>query len=256
VELPHRGLRRLVPSHLKEDFYVKILVYIKEAPDVAVPLLCENYSGELRVDWSVARMDPADASSLEEALSIKQTLAETHITLIHLGRSPGLVRQGLALGCDDAFCVREESHLTPVQKSIIFARVARILGFDLILTGAKSRDTGHGQVGVLLATELNLPYAGPAVSLETKGQSLTLFRQLAGGYRERVEAPLPIVVAMDAAETHRSASFTDLLEARSKKIEWVSLPDIGLPESTIKGFAPLIRAPALPRGEAQIRTGS
>jgi electron transfer flavoprotein beta subunit len=218
---------------------VKILVFIKEVPDCKVPLMLENYSGEIREDWSVPIMEPADASSLEAALKIKKEFAETRISLIHLGPVAGekLIRRGLALGCDEGIRIWEEGlgKVHAQAKAVIFERVSRILGFDLILTGSESRDTGSGQIGALLASRLGTPYAGPVVACEAGTGKCALTTQLAGGYRERVESPFPMVAAMAPfAGIDREASLTSVGEAEEREIERYDLARIGLFDRLIR----------------------
>lgn len=220
---------------------LKIIVFIKEVPDIRIPLARDERSGNLRKDWNVSVLNPSDSAAIDTALVIKESLPGTHITLIHLGPPSGerFIREGLALGCDDGLRIWEEG-IDAIQaqgKALIFERIARILGFDIILTGARSEDTGNGQVGLLLACNLQVPCITPVISVEIRAKERTIVavKGLAQGYRERVESPIPLVVAMETqAEPNRYASLPTLLEATEKEIPCFDLARIGVSAQAIQ----------------------
>ncbi len=217
---------------------MKILIYIKEVPDIRVSLIGEAGTGEVREAWSVPVMEPADRYAIDAALSLKKTVPGTRITAIHLGPGDGPVREAMALGCDEGFRVWEAGldSIHAAAKSIIFARAARICSFDLILTGCRSQDTGSGQVGILLASELGVPWAGSVAACEgVKAGKLTLVRLLSGGYRERVESSLPVVASMEPlGESDRYATLPEVMQAGEASVESWDLADIGLSGAVIR----------------------
>jgi electron transfer flavoprotein beta subunit len=220
---------------------LKILVFMKEVLDTRIPVEYDEATGRLRADRGVPVLNPHDRSSLDLALTIKETTAGTHITLIHLGplSSEGLIREGLALGCDEGLRIWEEGlHEIQVRgKALVFERLARILGFDLILTGAKSEDTGSGQLGLLLASHLQIPCVTPVTSLDIKAKerAIVAVKRLDQGFRERVESPLPLLVAMEAqAEPNRYASLPACLEALEQEVPCLDLAGIGMSRQLIQ----------------------
>jgi electron transfer flavoprotein beta subunit len=228
---------------------LKILVFIKEVEDIKVPLEHDESTGRLKTDWNVPMFNPEDGAAVEAALRMKERLPETHITLIHLGPVPGerFIREGLALGCNEGFRIWDEAcpggsvsgdldKLHAQGKALIFARVAKILSFDLIFTGTKSQDTGSGQLGVLLASALQVPCATRVIALRNgRDGKIAATRILAQGYQEHVECPTPLVVTWAAEEEpNRYASFPALLDATEKEIPCLDLTDIGLPGQSIQ----------------------
>ncbi len=220
---------------------LKILVFIKEVPDIRIPLARDERTGNLRKDWNVSVLNPSDSAAIDTALVIKESRPGTHITLIHLGPPSGerFIREGLALGCDDGLRIWEEG-LDAIQaqgKALIFERIARILGFDIILTGAKSDDTGSGQVSLILAHHLRVPCIIPAISVETgaKERTIVAVKRLAWGYRESIESPIPLVIAVEAqTEPTRYAGVPPLLEAAEKMIPCFDLARIGMSTQLIQ----------------------
>jgi len=144
-----------------------------------------------------------------------------------------LLRDGLALGCDEALRVWDEdlADLHVQAKALILARVARILTFGLVFVGAKSRDTASSQLGLLLASSLGLPCVTRVIALRIDAAgSVKATRRLAEGYQERIESITPLVATMEASEERgRYATFPALLNASEREIPCLSLSEIGIP---------------------------
>ncbi len=215
---------------------MKILVFVKEVVDVQIPLACGATTGWLKPDWNVSILDPASASALEAALEIKDCKPGTHVTVVHLGAPSGerWVREGIALGCDEGLRVWEEGlhEIQATQKALIFARLASMLGFDLICVGARSSDTGNGQVGTLLAAHLDMPCVTSAHVLGVSGDEfLEIVRGRDPGCRERLHHPLPLIVTMEPREgLTRSASLSRRIEANDRGVPSLGLAQIGTPD--------------------------
>jgi electron transfer flavoprotein beta subunit len=257
---------------------LKIIVLIKQVPDTRIPVERVEETGTLKDDWNVPILNPDDRAALAEALRIKDEIRETHITLVHLGSPQGerLLREALALGCDDCLRIWDED-LTGIHtaaKALIFDRVSRILGFDLIFTGTKSVDTGSAQLGIQLAFSLGVPCITRVVKIdEVQAGKILVTRRLDEGYLERVESQKPLVLALEAGEEPaRYASFVSLAEASRAAIQCFDLPQVGLPRQAVQqaetrlAFSPLrfpvpklqaIQAPdsSLPAFERRLRLG-
>ena len=220
---------------------MKILVFIKEVPDIKVPVAYDESAQKLRTEWNVAMLNPADQSAIQAALKVKQNIPGSHITLIHLGPASGehWIREGLALGCDEGIRIWDEGldGIRAQAKALIFARVARILEFDIIMTGTWSLDTGNGQIGALLASHLSLPCVGSVITFEmgTGKRTIIATRRLSQGYHERIESPFPLVAAMEAyEESHSDAPLPSLLLAAEKTIPCLDLADMGMPRALLQ----------------------
>ena len=220
---------------------MKILVFIKEGRDVSVPLVYDEHSRGVRKEGGVPQLDPSDCATLETALKIKALFSETHISLIHFGPASGeeWLRQGLSLGCDDVLRIWEHGldEVHSPGKALILARVAEILGFDLILTGSRSRDTGSGQVGIRMAVHLNIPSVVSVIELamDRSDRSARLKKNLARGFQEEVRCPLPLLATVEGSgDVKRYASLPDILGAWEKEISCWDLAQIGLPWESIR----------------------
>ena len=119
--------------------------------DTRIPLECIEETGRLMEDWNVPILNPDDGAALAQALSIKKDMSGVRITAVHFGPPSGdrFITEALALGCDEGLRIWDENleDLHTGSKLLIFTRVAKILGFDLLFTGTKSLDTGSAQLG-------------------------------------------------------------------------------------------------------------
>lgn len=219
---------------------MNILVFVKEVLDVRIPVEYHRVTGRVRQDWMVSMLNPADRTALSTALKVRTNLPGSHVTVINLGPKSGerLIRECLALGCDAGLRVWDDEFesLQASTKAIIFSRVARILGFDLIFTGTKSQDNGNGQVGILLATTLQVPCVTSVIGVDiVPGERVAkVTKMLAQGYQALIDAPIPALIGMESSKVSRlEPSLSSLLDAGSKKIPCWNLADLGIPKQLI-----------------------
>lgn len=220
---------------------MKILIFIKEERDASVPLELDEKAGGIRKEGGILQLGASDGTALEIALKIKDLFSETHVSIVHLGpaSSEKWLRYGLSLGCDDVFRIWEDGLDTvrAPSKALILARVAEILGYDLIMTGSRSSDTGSGQVGIRMAVHLNIPSVIAVRALEMDGpdQRVRLKKNLARGFQEEFRCSLPLLAAVEGqGDVKRYASLSALAAAGEKEIPCWDLARIGLPWVSIR----------------------
>jgi len=219
---------------------LKILVLIKSVPDTKIPLECVEDTGRLINDWYVPILNTDDTMAVSEALRIKKEIAETHISVVHLGPPSGerFIRDALALGCDEGLRIWDEEleNLHTGGKLLILARVAEIVGFDILFTGTKSLDTGSAQLGVLLASSLRVPCISRVVCIdEIQPGAITATRKLERGYQELVESTIPLIVSVEAdEETASAAPFSAIAVAAEKNIPCFDMSRIGVPLEVVR----------------------
>jgi electron transfer flavoprotein beta subunit len=217
---------------------MKILVFIKEVPDVRIPVEYSETTGVLKDVWNVTAMDPQSKLALGSALQLRDRVPDMKITAIYIAppSGDGLLRDALAMGCDEALRVWDEElrDLHSQGKAVVFARVARILGFDLIITGTKSPDTASGQTGALLGAHLEIPTISDVKTFVVSGLFVKAVKQLDDGFEQHIEASLPVVVSVNAHNDNVPyPSFSDLYDAAGRKIPCWNLSDTGLAWSEI-----------------------
>jgi electron transfer flavoprotein beta subunit len=230
----------LNPNNCRVQADVKIIVFLKQVADIKIPLGYDDATGTVKEDWNVPVLNPEDRAAMEAALGLRARFPGTRVTLVHLGPpgSEGLIREGLSLGCDEGLRIWDEDldGLHVQSKALILSRVARILSFDLLLLGARSRDTGNSQLGLLLASSMEVPCVSRATNLSIEGdRTVVATRRLTEGYQERVEAAMPLVLTMEASEEPRPyAGFAALLAACEREIPCWRLSDIGVPPHLVR----------------------
>ena len=222
---------------------MKIIVCLKEVVDATLSL---DFGLNNRVVFGEGlplRLNPNDTEALSIALALKSenTTAQVEITLISFGpeRVESYLRNGLALGADRAVRIWGEGleGLSSYQKARLLARAVSQLDADLVLTGARSMDTGNSQVGPLMADWLDLPGTGDAVSLELvkEQEGILITRDIGRGERELIECSLPAVVTVKGEGRNLPyASLDSLLESQSGEVNLVTLTDLDITPTELK----------------------
>jgi electron transfer flavoprotein beta subunit len=149
-----------------------------------------------------------------------------------------MIRDALGLGCDEGLRIWEEGleELHVAAKALILARAVTISGFDLILTGTKSLDTGSAQLGVLLASVLQVPCMTRVSGIDgIRAETVTVTRKLERGYQEQVESARPLVISFEADEEAVAyAPFPAVAQAAERTIPCWSLSEIGIPREAVR----------------------
>jgi len=233
---------------------VKIIVCLKEVVDIRLSL---DFGLSHRVvfqEGQPLRLNPDDASALDMALQLKSLFqdAKPEITLVSIGPEgvETYLRQGLALGADTAVRLwwEDMGEMSPPIKANLLARAASLLGADLVFTGASSLDTGHGQVGPMLAARLARPCTTEVTALESGDRNgLTVVRDIGRGARERVFCPLPAVITVKGEGKLPYASLDRLMEGQEKEIRRLSPADLGLSEAELKDGPARVAGLSFPR---------
>lgn len=241
---------------------MRALVLLEVGADVRVRPDLDPRSGRLRADWLVPELDPASARALDLALGL--TAREgADVTVVHLGAPAAepWLRHALAVGADRALRVwsDELEGATASVKALVLAAAAQAAGFDLLLAGAAGVLGADGQVGVLLAARLGVPCVTQAVALASSGDAASacfeVTRGLQRGFRERVAAPLPLVVtvAADGAapQVPHDPSAAARIQAQTEAITVWDLADLGVPREQLREAGGALRhgaaRPARPR---------
>jgi electron transfer flavoprotein beta subunit len=245
---------------------MKLLVVVEVGADLRIPPQREPRSGRVREEWLVAELEPASVRALEIALSLKAVQPGAEIAVLHLGPADNerWLRWSIARGCDRAVRVWDDevADAKGAGKAVILAAAARALGFDLLLSGTAGVLDASGQLGVLLAESLETPCVtqvidiavaetaarqggtgeGNAAADEGAGSPgrAVLTRALYGGFRERAEGVLPLVVAAHPDEsgggplTGPIVSASALLTAHEQQIPVWNLADLGVPSERVR----------------------
>lgn len=150
------------------------------------------------------RMSSLDEFALEEALRLKDAGLARELWAVTVGPAEAepILRRALAMGADRAarLAAPEEPAPRPLAVAEAIAHWAGGIGFDLILAGVMSEDAMQGMVGPMLAEIMGLSCATSVVSIapEEGGGRVLVTREMEGGRRQRLAAPLPAVLTIQS----------------------------------------------------------
>jgi len=210
---------------------MKISVCVKQVPEAAA---------HKRIDPQTKRLDRSgegalnsfDVNAVEEALRIKERVAETEVVLVSMGPERALegLRKGLAMGADRAILVSDDeaggSDL--VATSRVLARALEREEPELVLFGQQSGDGEGAVLWAAVADRLRRPLVSQAAEIALEDSRVVVKRQTEFGY-DRIEAPLPCVVAVsDAINEPRYPSLKGIMGAKKKPQDVLSLGDVGV----------------------------
>ncbi len=244
---------------------MNIVVCIKQVPDVTEADLKINKDGDdiVKDDLEMV-INEWDNYAVEEAVRIKERHGGK-IIVVTLGDedSEDILRRALAMGADEAIRIDEEGFEGSDAKGISLAlyHAIRDLDFDLILTGAQSSDVAWGQVGVLLAQMLNIPYATLAMGIEIREEKAVVKRELESNMFERVELSLPALITIQTGINEpRYVSIMGIRRVRRLKIEEKDMDDLEISHDRVGSSGSIIESKRVSfplEGEgAEILTGS
>lgn len=200
---------------------------------------------------------PGSKAAIEAALRLKgdadNAPGESGRTVVALSmgqaRADDALREALAMGCDEAYLLRDEAFKDAdisVTARILAAAVEKLGGADLIVAGRESGDTGAGQIGPRLAGALDYAQVTDVYALTVKDGSssppddatLQATRRWRDGYAT-VEATLPAVVTVaPQAFPPRYAHGARIMTAyREWDVAVWNAADLGLDEAAL---APIV----------------
>jgi electron transfer flavoprotein beta subunit len=168
-------------------------------PDTSENEIQLNSAGtDIERDDLVYSINEWDNYAVEEALQIVAKVGG-NVTVVTVGDTDDeeVLRREMAMGAkqgvllsDDAFRASDGKGIATILKSFVQRG-----HYDLILTGVQAED-GGAQVGGMLATMLDYPFASLVNSVEVVDGRLKVSREIEGGNREMNEIDLPCVLSI------------------------------------------------------------
>ena len=183
-----------------------ICVCIKQTPD-STSVYIDPITGQIDAERFVQILNPADACAVEAAVRLKERVGGT-VKVLTLGPkdAEGALRAALAIGADTALRLwnaqADEWGPFTVAAALAACLQRETPSPDLILCGDSASDWSSGIVGPALAQQLDLPQITGVAQLkllhEHSPVTLQLTRKLERGYRELLEAELPLLITVTA----------------------------------------------------------
>lgn len=210
---------------------MRIVVLVKQVPDAWEPL---PYAADLTVDRALGRgaLNEADACAVEQAMRMARLRIDVRVTVLTMGPSQAShsLLAALALGADDAVHVCDDAlhGSDALATSLVLGAAVRKTGFDVVLCGAASSDSGMAVIPVMLAERLGVPAICCADSVRADETSIIGSCSSADGIDE-VACDLPALASItDRGVGPPTPPFPAIAEARRKLIRRWSLADLGV----------------------------
>lgn len=231
---------------------MKIVVLTKHVPQAIGEV---SFAQDLTVDRSAVRcrLQDSDEYAVEQAARIACRRLDVQVTALTMGPSGavGALRAALARGADEAVHVLDPAlhGCDAPATSLVLAAACRRLGFDVIICGTASADSGMAVIPAMLAERLGVPALCGCDSLRTDEDRLHATRD-DGTATEDLTAAMPAVVSVtDRGGEPRYPRFEAIADARQKLVRTWSLADLGI------GAAQVGLAAAATKVRAVSRTG-
>ena len=209
---------------------MKVLVAVKRVVDYNVRIrLCADGSA---VDTAGVKMsmNPFDEIAMEEAVRLKEAGIATEVIAVSVGeeKAQDTIRTALALGADRGVHVVTDTPLEPLAVAKVLQNLTGREAPDLILLGKQAIDDDSNQTAQMLAALLGWGQGTFASSLSITDDTAQVVREIDGGL-ETVSLKLPCVVSADLRLNEpRYASLPNIMKAKSKPIQTLTLSDLGV----------------------------
>ena len=212
---------------------MKILVPVKRVIDYNVKVRVKADQSGVELANVKMAMNPFDEIAVEQAIRFKEAGAATEVVAISIGpeQSQETIRTALAMGADRGIHVLASHDTEPLAIAKILKAVIANEEPGLVVMGKQSIDDDSNQTGQMLATWLGWPQATFASGVELNGDSLNIIREVDSGL-EHITCPMPAVITVDLRLNEpRYASLPNIMKAKKKPIDQISLDDLGVDAS-------------------------
>ncbi|HLF29366.1 MAG TPA: hypothetical protein VJG32_23825 [Anaerolineae bacterium] len=184
---------------------MKIVACVKQVLDPR-GITVNRKAEKVFVNREEYRLDPASRAALQVAAEVKAAAAASNgaeppeIIAISLGpdRVDDALREAMAFGADRAIHLKDAAFDQAdawVAASALAAAIRKIGEVDVILLGARSRDSGSGELAPRLAEALDLPALTDVASIQMNGDVAKIVHKYGDAF-VRVEVKAPAVVAV------------------------------------------------------------
>lgn len=216
---------------------MNIVVLVKQVPDSGSDRTLRSDDSTVDRESANNVINEMDEYAIEEALKLREEHGG-EVTIVSMGpdRATESIRKALSMGPDKAVHIVDEAlhGSCALATSKVLAAAVRTLNADLILAGAESTDAGGQFMPHMLGERLGVATLTGARKLTVAaagnggGATLTIERQTEEGYEVVTGATPAIVSVWDTINEPRYPSFKGIMEAKKKKVQTLSLGDLGI----------------------------
>jgi electron transfer flavoprotein beta subunit len=225
---------------------VRIVVLVKQ-----VPAGDTEFGPDLTVrrDGRGAGLNPGDSFAVDQALRVAVRRRDVRITAVTMGPGEAVkcLRTALVLGADEGVHLKDDAlhGSDALATSKVLAAAVERLGFDLVLCGAASADSGMSAVPAMVAERLGVPALCFADELVVRERRVEIHRDDGHGELRVLFAALPAVVSVTGrCGEPRYPRFSSRADSRGKPLSVWSLADLGIDPAEVgtRGAASVVHA--------------
>jgi electron transfer flavoprotein beta subunit len=176
---------------------MKVLVCVKRVPETGARITLTPDQQEIDTARLGFTISPHEECAVEEAIRIVEAHGgETTVLTLGPPAAGEQLRNAIALGIGTAIHLETDGRdWGPEATAGAIVDAVRDGGYDLLLFGNESADSGGYQVGIRVAHTLGLPCVTGIKGIEL-GDGVATVRREAGGGWEIFEVPLPAVLTV------------------------------------------------------------
>ncbi len=180
-----------------------IVVAAKLVPDLVEELEIADSGTALDMTWLRLIINEFDDHAIEQAILLKEKYGgEVSIVAPDMEGMDDVLFTAVAKGADRLIKLTGDfgEGVNNHALARAYAATLKELKPDLILTGVQGNDDLDGSVGPILAEYLDMSYVGYVAGVSLEGNKVTVQKEYPGGLIGEVEAALPAVLGIQAAE--------------------------------------------------------
>ncbi|QFU23652.1 electron transfer flavoprotein subunit beta/FixA family protein [Shewanella eurypsychrophilus] len=209
---------------------MKVLVPVKRVVDANVKVRVNADNTDVDTANLKMAINPFCEIAVEEAVRLKEAGVASEVVVVTVGPKAAQeqLRTAMALGADRGIHIETDEALVPLSIAKLLNAVQQKEQAQLIILGKQTIDGDNNQTGQMLAALANMPQATFASEVKIEGDTLAVTREVDGGLQS-ITVSLPAIVTADLRLNEpRYAKLPNIMKAKRKPLETVSIDDLGV----------------------------
>lgn len=183
---------------------MNIVVPVKLVPDLVEELNINETGTGLDTAWLRMIINEFDDHAIEQAILLKEK-SGAHVTVLSTAIEgvDDLLFTAAAKGADRLIKLNGnyDGGVNNHALARAFTPILRDLHPDLILTGVQAHNDLDGSIGPQLAEYMGMPFIGYVSGVNIIADKVIVHKEYPGGLKGEMQAPLPVVLGIQAAVT-------------------------------------------------------
>jgi electron transfer flavoprotein beta subunit len=210
---------------------MNIVVLVKQVPDTYAERDLSATDYTLVRDSVDAVINEVDEQAIEAGLRLKEAHGGV-VTILSMGpdRATETIRKGLNMGADKGYLISDPAlhGACAIQTAKVIGKALSTFEWDIVLAGGESTDARLAVLPALLAEVTGASQLTQGKKITVEGTTVTVERVNDTGFSV-IEGSTPAVVSLlEGTNEARYPSFKGIMAGKNKKIESVSLADLGI----------------------------